>query len=345
MLAAPPLPVPTPAQLAGQRVVFSYAGLTPPSSLIARLRAGTAGGVVFFADNVSSASQVRGVARQLQAAADASPFPEPLLLMTDQEGGAVRRLPGGPDRSAKELGEATHPTRAAGHAGASAARALRRAGLDVNLAPVLDVFRHSGDFIDEFGRSFSSDPRQAGRMGGAFVSAQQAAGVAATAKHFPGLGAAATSQNTDERPVTLRVSRHHLRTIDERPYGPAIAAGVDEVMASWARYPALDPDRPAGLSRTVIQGELRHRLGFGGVTVTDAIGAGGLEQFGPIGHRAVLAARAGMDLVLSAGRRVHEGTQAAHGMARALRAGRLHMAGSLRSFHRIMALRATLPRP
>jgi beta-N-acetylhexosaminidase len=345
MLAVPPLPVPTPAQIAGQRVVYSYAGLTPPSSLIARIRAGDAAGVIFFADNVSSAAQLRGVAQQLQAAADASPFPEPLLLMTDQEGGAVRRLPGGPQRSAKELGEAAHPRRAARNAGASAAHALRRAGLDVNLGPVLDVFRQAGNFIDEFGRSFSSDAGQAGRMGRAFVGAQQADGVAATAKHFPGLGAADTSQNTDERPVTLPVSLHDLRTIDERPYGPAIAAGVDEVMASWATYPALDPDRPAGLSRKIIQGELRDRLGFGGVTVTDAIGAGGLEQFGSIGHRAVLAARAGMDLILSAGRSVHEGARAAHGMARALRAGRLHMAGSRRAFDRIMALRATLPRP
>src|SRR5947208_2918205 len=84
---------------------------------------------------------------------------------------------------------------------------------------------------------------------------KQRPGVAATAKHFPGLGAAATNQDTDSRPVTLNVPRHQLRTVDERPYRSAIPAGVKLVMVSWARYPALDKRRPAGLSRTVVQGE------------------------------------------------------------------------------------------
>ncbi len=82
------------------------------------------------------------------------------------------------------------------------------------------------------------------------------------------------------RPVTLNVSLSGLRARDEAPYPAAIAAGVKLVMASWAIYPALDASHPAGLSPAVIQGELRGRLGYQGVTVTDAIEAGALAAFG-----------------------------------------------------------------
>ena len=109
--------------------------------------------------------------------------------------------------------------------------------------------------------------------GRAFITAQQQAGVAATAKHFPGLGSAAKPQNTDTGPVTLNVSLSGLRAKDEAPYPAAIAAGVKLIMASWAIYPALDATYPAGLSPAVIQGELRGRLGYQGVTITDAIEA------------------------------------------------------------------------
>ena len=95
--------------------------------------------------------------------------------------------------------------------------------------------------------------------------------VAATAKHFPGLGAATASQDTDTGRVTLNVSLSDLRGIDEAPYTSAMSAGVKLVMCSWAVYPALDASLPAGLSPTIVGGELRSRLGAGGVTITDAL--------------------------------------------------------------------------
>ena len=121
--------------------------------------------------------------------------------------------------------------------------------MNVNLAPVLDVYRAPGDFTDQYQRSYSSSAATVAACGKAFITAQQQAGVAATAKHFPGLGAATATQNTDNGPVTLSVSLAGLRAIDEAPYPAAIAAGVKLVMASWAVYPALDARRPAGLSR------------------------------------------------------------------------------------------------
>lgn len=145
--------------------------------------------------------------------------------------------------------------------------------------------------------------------GAAFVRAQQAAGVAATAKHFPGLGTAPTEANTDRTPVTLDTSPAELDATDEPPFRAAIAAGVELVMPSWAVYPHLDPDVPAGLSRKVLHGRLRERLGFTGVTITDALEAGSLAAHGGDAQRAVLAAEAGADLLLCSGGDVAQGEQ------------------------------------
>jgi beta-N-acetylhexosaminidase len=331
----------SPEQLAGQRVIYSYSGLRPPASLVARIRAGEAAGVIFFADNISSPAQIRGVTEELQRAAMRSPVKQPLLLMTDQEGGQVRRLPGAPEASEKDIGASADPAASARLAGRGAGNSLRAAGMDVNLAPVLDVFRSPGNFIDRYARSYSSDPRQVARLGSAFITAQQQTGVAATAKHFPGLGAAATAQDTDTGPVALNVGHHTLRAIDELPYRLAVRAGVRLVMVSWATYPALDPDRPAGLSPTVVQSELRGRLGFSGVTVTDALEAGALRAYGTTSNRAVLAAHAGMDLLLCAGQQVGEGDEAARALASALRTGRITRSAFSTSVDRIVSLRSS----
>jgi beta-N-acetylhexosaminidase len=298
-------------QLAGQRIVYAYAGLEPPPSLLSAIRAGEAGGVIFFGPNIASLDQIRNVIGELQRASLASPVHTPLLMLTDQEGGEVRRLPGAPALSEKQIGESRDAVALARSAGTGAGENLRAVGINVNLAPVLDVYRRTGNFIDQFQRSYSQHPATVARLGAAFTAAQQHAGVAATAKHFPGLGSAAQSQNTDLHPVTLlRVSLATVRAVDEAPYRSAIAAGVKLVMTSWAVYPALDPRHPAGLSSTVIQGELRSRLGFRGVAITDGIDAGAVTPYGSLARRAVLAASAGADLILCAATNPDDNTPA-----------------------------------
>ena len=340
----PPLSRLSAAQLAGQRVIYSYSGLTPPAALLQLIRRGEAAGVIFFSGNISSPAQLAAVARRLQRASmsPGSPVREPLLLMTDQEGGDVRRLPGAPQLSEKQVGQSAHPAAAARGAGAGAAATLRRAGLNVNLAPVLDVYRAAGNFIDEYGRSYGRDPRQVAALGAAFIRAEQGAGVPATAKHFPGLGAAARGQDTDHVPVTLNVPAATLRGVDELPFQAAVAAGVRLVMLSWAVYPALDPARPAGLSPRVVQGELRQRLGFRGVTITDALGAGALRAFGPVAHRGQLAATAGLDLLLCSGGTVSQGEQARRGLLAGYQDGLLGQEAFQAAVRRIIALRASL---
>jgi beta-N-acetylhexosaminidase len=338
-------PVLTPAQLAGQRVIYSYSGLTPPASLLNWIRHGEVGGVIFFGPNISSDSQLAHAVAELDAAnaSDQNPLHSyPLLLMTDQEGGLVRRLPGAPDLSERQIGESAGPATQAQAAGTGAATNLAGVGMNVNLAPVLDVYRTPGDFDDQFGRSYSTSPQQAADLGARFIKAQQALHVAATAKHFPGLGAAAQSQNTDLGPVTLNLSLDTLRGVDEYPFKTAIAAGVKLVMLSWAVYPALSGQLPAGLSPAVVQGELRDRLGFRGVTITDALEAGALRPFGTIAHRATLAASAGMDLILCSAQNPGEGEQARQALEEGYRTGKLGQTAFEAAVQRIATLRSSL---
>ncbi len=337
----------TPRQLAGQRVIYAYSGLKPPASLLSLIRAGDVGGVIFFGDNYQSKPQLTAAIQELEAADQAATNPArayPLLLMTDQEGGYVKRLPGAPYQSEKWIGARSTVSGRVSEArlaGSGAAATLLSYGLNVNLAPVLDVYRVPGDFDDQYARSYSTNPRVVSTLGADFISAQQGGGVAATAKHFPGLGAATASQNTDEVPVTINVPKATLRSGDEYPYRAAIGADVDLVMVSWARYPQLGSSLPAGLSSAIVRGELRGRLHFQGVTITDAIGAGALGAYGSDQNRALRAAEAGMQLILASDS-LSQGTQCLEALATGFRNGSLPAPAFRATVTQILMLRASL---
>lgn len=216
-------------------------------------------------------------------------------------------------------------------------RALRAIGIDVDLAPVLDV-ASEGSFI--VSRTLSDDPARVAALGSAFGVGLQSRLVAATAKHFPGLGRAAA--NTDLGPSEVSASRAQLAR-DLRPFRAAIAAGFEIVMVSNATYPALDPERPATQSARVIDGLLRTRLGFTGVVATDDLDAGALAGAGlDEGTAAVGAARAGADLLLTA---LSDGERARSALASAIRRGRLSRSRLLESCARTTALRTELSDP
>jgi beta-glucosidase-like glycosyl hydrolase len=206
---------------------------------------------------------------------------------------------------------------------------------------VLDVFRQPGDFEDYYQRSYGNDSKVVSAAATAFIKAQQAAGIPASAKHFPGLGAASHQENTDVQPVTLDLSLAEIRAVDEGPYISVIAAGVDLVMASWAVYPAMDTV-PSGLSSKWIRDELRGRLGFKGVTITDALEAGSLTPFGGLTTVAVAAAKAGMDMLLASQRNVTQGEVVRSALIGALRSGDIDWQDFLASTKRIVALRSKL---
>ena len=178
-------------------------------------------------------------------------------------------------------------------------------------------------------------------LGATMIKAQQAGQVAATAKHFPGLGAATANQDTDVRPVTLNLSLATIRSLDEAPFQAAISAGVRLVMVSWAVYPSIQA-LPAGLSPKVVQGELRGRLKFTGVTITDALEAGALKAYGSTQNRALLAAKAGMDLILASAQNVTQGKQVQAALVAAYSSRTLNRTAFLASVNRVIALRQSL---
>jgi beta-N-acetylhexosaminidase len=283
----------TPAQLAGERIVVGIdgTGLTP--QLRGAIHAGKVAGVVLFEADFPS----RAAGRKLIEALQGVPRPKrlrrfPLLTMTDQEGGQVKRVSGAPEASAATMG-----AEGAGFArreGRATAKNLRSLGINVDLAPVLDVARPGGVIADTE-RGFGSTPAQVAATAVPFATGLQSGGVAATAKHFPGLGAA--TENTDFEAQRIGVSKAQLRGIDEKPYRSYIAAGGDLVMLSTAIYPAFG-NRPAAFNRRIVTGELRGQLDFHGVTITDSLGSTAVAEFGGQREAAVDGAAAGDDLLL-----------------------------------------------
>ena len=165
---------------------------------------------------------------------------------------------------------------------------MPRIGIDVDLAPVLDLGLE-GSFVAS--RSFGADPGQVAELGLAFADGLGEAGLAATAKHFPGLGLAVA--NTDLGPS---VDRGHARGAGTRPrpFRRASEAAIPAIMVSNAIYTAYDAERPATLSPKIVGGLLRRDSGYDGVVVTDDLGAGAITQHGlDEGDAAVAATRAG----------------------------------------------------
>jgi beta-N-acetylhexosaminidase len=334
--AAPARPALTSEQIAGQHVVFPFAGRVPPQGLLQRIRRGEAAGVIFLGANLGTPAQVRALTRRLKAVPRPAGLDAPLLLMVDQEGGSVKRLPGAPVRSAPQMAATGRPAVAVAEGRATAAT-LRTAGMNVDLAPVVDVVRPESALHAE-GRGFGFSATSAARFGAAFTQGLKAGGVAATAKHFPGFGAAPS--NTDEGAVRIAEPLRTLRAVDRVPFGAAIKAGAGLVMLSSAIYPALS-QRPAVLSPRIVGRELRGDLHFRGVTISDDLEAPAFAAYGGPTGAGTKAARAGVDLLLYA-RTYAAAANAADALAAGVRSGAVDRDALEASRRRIEALRASL---
>jgi len=321
-------------QLAGERIVVGFEGRSAPRALRRMIREGKVAGVVLFAANLPTRDAARRLARRLQGIPRPRGLPDPLLVMVDQEGGLVKRIGGAPTASAREMG-ARGPafSRAQGR---RTARNLRGVGVNVDLAPVLDLATPGGE-IAATERSFGATPRRVAKAAVPFAEALRAGGVAATGKHFPGFGAARL--NTDFAVERIGLSKRALRRRDERPFRRFAAAGGELVMLSTAIYPAFSP-RPAAFARPIATGELRRRLGFRGVSVTDALGTVAVRAFGGPAEAGVAAAAAGVDLLLFASH--GEGLRAHRALVRRLRRGAASRPAFEASAGRVLRLRHRL---
>ncbi len=250
------------------------------------------GGVILFARNLEGPEQVWELTRDLQREAMAAAA-QPLLVAVDQEGGPVQRLkdPFTLIPSARQLGlkgivpEVEELARRTAHE-------LARVGVNVNLAPVLDVAR--GPECPLFERSFGPEPEQAAAFGEAAVRGFLAGGVLPTAKHFPGLGDTVRDSHIE---LPAARSQDPSRAVDLFPFRRAIAAGVPLVMTAHMQVPLWD-SLPATLSAVAIRTWLRGHLGFTGVVMTDDLEMGAIAGQCPVPEAARQALAAGADLLL-----------------------------------------------
>lgn len=323
------------ASLAGQRLIAGWDGETVPRGLRRQIRSGGVAGVILFADNIRSAAGARRTIRRLQRLPRPAGLEAPLLVMVDQEGGQVRRLDVPPAESAAEIGARGQEYAFA--QGRRTGEALSRLGFNVDLAPVLDVAR-PGSAIEAEQRAYADDAAgviAAGVEG--FAAGLRDGGVLATAKHFPGIGAAKV--NTDRAAQRIELPEGELEEVDEAPFAAFVDSGGELVMLGLAAYEGHS-ERPAAFSPKLVQGELRGRLGFEGVTITDGLGAAAAAEFGEPRQVALAAERAGNDLLLYSDWRAAR--DARRLLARRLRRGDLDSERFGTAATRVLALRDSL---
>jgi beta-N-acetylhexosaminidase len=344
--------LPDPARMAlvtpelGQLLMVGFRGTDLDAEaelerLLCRVRVG---GLVLFGRNIVDAAQVArltGRAREVARGCGSSR----LLVAVDAEGGQVMRLgPGAgytPTLSARELG-ASNDLALAELEGLRIGQMLRVAGINWNLAPVVDVgFNPANSVIVGYGRSFGADPRHVVALAGAWIRGMRAAGVLTALKHFPGHG----SSFADSHHGFVDVTATADLDVELLPYRELIARDLaDSIMTAHVFNGRLDRRYPATLSAPTITGLLRRRLGFGGVVVSDDLRMGAIEQRYGIDRAAVLTLRAGADLALIADDRLPDGRSAAEvaldAVRRAVGAGRLPFDRIVSALTHLRALKA-----
>lgn len=283
----------------GQLLMLTFAGTEPPAELLAALRAQPFGGVTLFrALNGQSPAQVRALTSALQAAVAAADYP-PLLIAVDQEGGQLMALPGTTPFPGNLALGATRSADLARRAGYATGCELAAMGVNVNYAPVCDVNVNPNNPVVGT-RAFGDDPARVAELSAAMVTGLQAAGVAATAKHFPGHGATDTDSHYGT-PVLLHDATR-LHAVELQPFAAALRAGARLVMTAHVALPALtgSPDLPATLSPAILRGLLRRDLGFEGVIVSDALNMQAIRQGVGLAIDVIAAVAAGVDLLVLA---------------------------------------------
>lgn len=273
--------------------IISFAGKSAGHSILSLLEKHAFGGVILYERNCGSATQIRALIADLQAAAR-----YPLLVCTDQEGGRVVRIRhGAPVYPAEATyGKWASTTRAYADAAATAG-ALKSLGLSMDLAPVVDVLSNPTSPIGL--RSYGPNPRLDASLSVAAIQGYQQHGLAATAKHFIGLGH--TSIDSHAALPTVRLSLAQLEKNDLIPFRAAVKAGVSSMLVAHVALPKIDPVyRPASLSPVIMNTIIRGWLGFKGVLMTDSLIMGALPK-GQEPQAAEQAFAAGADVLLLAG--------------------------------------------
>jgi len=258
-------------QLAGQRIMAGFDGTEFNPDLEYLINELKIGGIILFSRNIKSPSQLKELCKSVQACAENCNQP-PLFISIDQEGGQVARLkepftcfPGNP--SIKNNADAIHFARVT-------ALELSEIGINMNMAPVMDVYPKDMNSIMA-GRTFSNDPEIVSRLGCTVIKEMQAGGVMAVAKHFPGIGRTFMDSHIDL--PFMDADMADIQSFDLPPFYAA-AQEVAGIMLSHILYRSLDPIWPASLSVEIAKKLLRDQMGFDGLVITDDLDMGAVNK-------------------------------------------------------------------
>ncbi|OKP88596.1 beta-glucosidase [Paenibacillus helianthi] len=280
----------------GQMLMCGFDGTAASDEVLKLVADNGIGGVIYFARNVESPEQVALLTADLQKAA-AEGGKAPLWISMDQEGGMVARITGGIALMPGGMAiAAAGSLEDAYQAALISGRELAAMGINLNYAPVLDVNNNPQNPVIGV-RSFGESPELAADYGAAMIRGYQEAGVAATAKHFPGHGDTDVDSHLDLPMIPH--GRERMDQVELVPFRRAIAEGVDAMMSAHIYFPALEREKlPVTLSKTVLTGLLREELGYQGIIMTDCMEMNAIaEHYGTV-EASVLAVEAGADMVL-----------------------------------------------
>jgi len=254
------------------------------------------GGIILFKRNIKDPIQLARLCRDIQRVSMENSG-IPLFLAIDQEGGRVARLkePFSQFPGNAAIGEDPDPEQSAIQYASTTAREMSLVGLNMNMAPVMDVAQPNMD-RHLVGRSFSHDPLLATRLGKIVINTMQQGGIMAVAKHFPGLGKSDFDPHLNL--PTVHVTLEEMESVHLPPFAGAIEANVSAIMSSHAVYPALDPDMPATLSRKIMTDLLREKMRFYGLLLSDDLEMGAIAKERGLPEGAADAFDAGIDLLL-----------------------------------------------
>jgi beta-N-acetylhexosaminidase len=301
----------------GRLAIVGFQGETAPADLRRLAAEFDLGGVIYFARNIVEPRQVAELSSEMASLAK----DWPLWISVDQEGGRVARFkaPFTDWPPALTLGRSGRDDLAS-RFGAALAAELSAAGVNLDYAPVLDVFTNPANRVIG-DRALAERAEDVARLGAVVIEALQAGGVAACGKHFPGHGDTLLDSH-DELPI-VEGDRRRFDAVELVPFRRAIAAGVATIMTAHLLLPEIDPRRPASLAPVVVKGWLKDELGFEGMVLSDDLGMKAVSGTMTLPEASVAAIAAGSDAVLLCNSTVDEQVNALEAIVRAVESERI----------------------
>lgn len=277
----------------GQLMVVGFDGSKVSSNAVDMIKHKHIGGIIYFDRNMESPKQVAELSNSLQQIAAESKNQLPLMIAVDQEGGDILRMRSqvSPIPSQQKLGKLGSAETVYESAKINATE-LRAMGVNLNFAPVLDLSKTDS-------RSFGTDPKKAAEYGNKVIEGFQSTSITGALKHFPGHGRSSVDPHLDSSSV--EANQLDLENSDIYPFTQLIKEVDNQnffVMVTHINYPAYDKEKPASLSKVIIQDLLRKKLGYEGIVVTDDLEMGAVTKhytYKKLGSEAI---QAGADLLL-----------------------------------------------